>query len=596
MSFLHPYFLILLIVPLILGVLALRQQKWREKTRRLIVAQAYERELVHSLPIYRRTLPRLLILLALSLVIVALARPYNGFEQGDASSTGRNIFIALDVSRSMTTQDVGSSRLDQAKAAACELVSSLPEDRLGMMVFSGESQVIIPLTFDHPALKNYLTQADPSWVEHGGTDFGAVLNDCIRYYRSHAPIGTNAIIIISDGEDTSEKTKEAAAAAKEHNLQVITVGTGTRAGKAIPDATEPDGIWKDQQGKPVISKLNPEALAEFAQATGGKFIHLTEGSDLTAFVKDAVSTLDKHEGGFDQALVPNDLFMYFAVPALVLLVAGMVLGTEWRRLRTPAAVLVLLLALPEAHAAENDRVADYAAGLKQIKSREYRAATDLLAQALTTRDPELQAAAYLAIGNACTQHSFAQLRELYTPEPLEETGEPSMLAALMPPPEPRPDQLRAIADSLRADIRSYDDALVLNPALVQASTNKKRVEDFIRKLEEEADRLDKDNPPPDGDGEGNNENDQEDNDSGNDQPPPPDSPEKDEPNPPDNSNGNQPPPQQDNKPSDQQAPSAQQDASERQRTQSLLDMYKEEEEGSPIPSTGGQFLPPPKDY
>lgn len=593
MSFLQPYFLLLLIVPLVLGVLTLRQHRQRVIARSLLVSQAHAHRLVHQLPTGRRIIPRLFILLALALAILALARPYNGFSPGSTASAARNIFIALDVSRSMTTEDAGGSRLDQAKAAAGELIAGLPEDKLGMIVFSGEAQVIIPLTFDHTALKHYLHKADPSWVEHGGTDFGAVLRECTRYYNRHAPTGTNAVIIISDGEDTSEDTKKAAADVQENKLLVITVGTGSRDGKAIPDPAAADGLWRDRNGRTVISKLNPEALASFARATGGKFIHLTAGTDLTGFVADAVSTLDLHRGGFDKAQIPNDLFMYFALPALVLLLTGLLVGTEWRRVGLPLLMLVLLPGLQQQiQAAEAARVADYAAALQQMEKREFRAATEQLAKALTTGDRNLQAAAFLAIGNACTRHSFARLRELYQPADKEKTQ--SALSALMPPAEPQPGQLLAIAKALRADIRSYDDALAIDPELTQARTNKQRVEEFIRLLEETARNQEKQNPPPGGGGNKDKDKKQD-----MDQPPPGDSQEdgSDQPPTPEEGNGTPPPPQQgDKKPTGEQAPPSGMDDTERQRTESLLNMYTDEEEGSPIPSAGGQFEPPSRDY
>lgn len=593
MSFLQPYFLFLLLIPLVLGLLFLRQHQQRAFVRSLLVSQRHAHRLVHQVSAPRRVLPRLFVLLALSLAILALARPYNGFSPGSTTSAARNIFIALDISRSMTTEDVGGSRLDQAKTAACELVSSLPEDKLGMIVFSGESQVIIPLTYDHTALKHYLNQADPSWMEHGGTNFASVLNTCTEYYSKHAPTGTNAVIIISDGEDTSEETQKAAGDVQENQLLVITVGTGSVAGQTIPDASATDGIWRDRNGQAVISKLNPEALANFAQTTGGKFIHLTESTNLNQFVSEAVSTLDMHQGGFAKAEIPNDLYMYFALPALVLLLAGIVVGTEWRQVRAPL-LLVLMLQLPGLHAAESERVEEYAAALQKSASHEYRAATDLLARALLTENRELQAAAYLAIGNACTQHSFARLRELYQAESPDQDGKstPSPLSALMPPARPEPGQLREIAKALRADIRSYDDALAINPELTQARDNKQRVEKFIQLLEEAAKEEEKQNPPPSG---GGNKDKKDKQDS--DQPPPGDSEDDDQTSSPEEGDGTQPPPQQgDKKPTGQQAPPSAQGESERQRTESLLNMYTDEEAGSPIPSTGGQFEPPAKDY
>lgn len=220
MSFLYPnvlWFLLLVPVLIVLVVLAWRSagQGWR----RLVSEQ--HRELVRRRPLWRTALPATFALLALVCVIVALARPINGYREGGATTTGRNLLIALDISRSMETQDVTPSRLAEARAAAYELIDALPGDKIGLIVFSGEADLVVPLTYDHTALRDALDQVNRSWAGVGGTNFGLVLRKAMQDFKRSAPEGsTNALVILSDGEDTVNSSLEVAEEAKDRKSVV----------------------------------------------------------------------------------------------------------------------------------------------------------------------------------------------------------------------------------------------------------------------------------------------------------------------------------------------------------------------------------------
>ena len=478
MSFLYPYVLIALLLPLLLAVLTILNHRQARHSWQLLVAPAHRAALVRRPPLWRTVLPAALGLLALTFGILAAARPINGYTDSGAVSSGRNIIIALDVSRSMETTDVTPSRLEEARSAAYELINALPTDKIGLLIFSGDADLVVPLTYDHEALKETLYNVNRSWVATGGTNFGLVLKRAIKDFERSAPDGTNALVILSDGEDTVQTSTEAAKEARSKNLLVITVVIGTTAGGAIPDPRGQNGLWQDSEGKHVISKLNIENLQQFAQSTGGDFFAMNSGTDLAAFAREAVNKLDRHEESFSAAKVPNDLYVWFTLPAMVLLLVAILLSTEWRNARRMAILfpLLLLTAVPQASAAPSaESSLSYGVGYALSREGEREKALEAYSQALLDEDPTMQAATHLAIGNMAANATFDKLRELYTPD---DSGAPT---------QPGPDELQEIVDRLKRDLLPYQDALQINPNFTKAQQNTEKINTLIKKLEEEMD-------------------------------------------------------------------------------------------------------------
>ncbi len=476
MSFLYPEVLLALLLLPVLGGLAYRAYRRAGHAWHALVS-ADHLELVLAPPRWRKVLPPLLMLLSLACVILALARPINGYEAGQASATGRNLLIALDISRSMETADVTPSRLEEARAAAYELIDALPGDKLGLIVFSGEADLVVPLTHDHTALRDALEQVNRDWAGSGGTNFDQVIRCAVSTFARSAPDGANALVLLSDGEDTVDTPLTAARDARKKNILVITVGVGTPAGGPIPDPKGDSGLWQDANGKHVISKLNSASLQRFAQATGGGFFLMGSGADLSAFARETASKLTEHEENFDAGRTPHDLFAWFALPALLLALAGIVLGTGWRApLRGGAGLIALLTLLsPETARAQQPPTEAYAAGLSALKEKKADAARELFSDALLADDPELQAAAHLALGNQRALACFGKLRELYSGE-----------AAANPPSI---ESLQQIVDELQTVLPSYRDALQADPRLSRARRNADKVRELIKKLKEEIERL-----------------------------------------------------------------------------------------------------------
>lgn len=653
MSFLYPnilWFLLLIPVLAVLVVLAWRStgQSWRK----LISAQ--HQELVQRRALWRTALPATFALLALTCTIIAMARPINGYREGGATATGRNLLIALDISRSMETQDVTPSRLDEARAAAYELIDALPGDKIGLIVFSGEADLVVPLTYDHTALRDALEQVNRSWAGVGGTNFGLVLRKAMQDFKRSTPEGsTNALVILSDGEDTVNSSLDIAEEAKESKLLVITVGIGTAAGGPIPDARGENGLWQDENGKHVISKLNTESLINFAKATGGDYFVMDSNANLTAFTQAAVRKLDKHEEAFSVNKVPNDLFSPFATTALILLVLTMLSSTEWRQVKRLGIIILLGSLTPELQAApQADYATAYSQGMEHMQKQEADKAKEAFSTALLDEDPALQAAALYQLGQINATATFNELRALYGEPQDEGISEEEQTA-----PGVTPEALQKIVDSLKQDLCPYQDALKLQPSLARARKNIAGIEKLIKRLEEEieklkqqqqqqqnqdqqqnqqnqdqqqddkqnqdqqkdnqqnqdADKQDKDDEQKDSDKQDDKQNQQQDKDKQDgedkqdkqdkdqqgqqDQQNQQDKQDKDQQQQPDNQE--QQDQQQAPRPEEQQQKEEEQPSDEekaRQYAASVLRSHMDEEQGSPIPHADVQVRPPAKDY
>ena len=483
MSFLYPQVLIMLLLPALLAVASLASWRRRKRSAFLLVSPKHP-ELLQARPLYRTLLPDLLALLALAGVLCALARPINGYEPGEGRASGRNLLIALDISRSMETQDVKPSRLEEARAAAYELIEALPADKIGLIVFSGEADLVVPLTYDHTALRDALEQVNRGWAGYGGTNFDMLLRCALRAFARSAPDGANALVILSDGEDTVESSSDAVEEARKNHMLIVTVGIGTPTGAPIPDPEGENQLWQNAEGKHVISKLDVEALRRFAQSSGGSFFTMNSGADLTAFARETAEKLARHEESYAVGSSPRDLFAWFALPSLLLLVVSIILRSEWKAPRK-LMLFLLLSSLSSVHAEEETTAPTpgeaYEAGLHAMQKAKVPEAQRLLSDALLSEDRTLQSAAHLALGNMQTRAVFDRLRHLYEPSP-DDAGKTA-------PKQPSPEELQSIVDELKKCLKPYNDALKSTPKFAPAQNNTARVQELIKKLEEEIEQL-----------------------------------------------------------------------------------------------------------
>ncbi len=483
MSFLYPYVLLALILPLLLGVGLVVLSHYRKNNWQQLVSAGHRAKLVKPTSVWHSTVPAILLFLAMCSCIIAAARPFNGYRNAEASVNGRNLIIALDISRSMETRDVAPSRLGAARSAAQMLIDALPTDKIGLMIFSGEAELTVPLTYDHAALQEILNRVNRDWESYGGTNLEHVVNIALEDFAQTAPDGTNALVIISDGEDTMDFSSELLSEARKKNLLIITVGVGTQGGGPIPDENSENGLWKDRDNKHVISKLQPQMLNRLAQETNGSYFLMDGSTDIAAFAKAATERLNRHEETFSVNKTPNDMYEYFAGLALLLLLAAIILKTQWKRMpvRPSGSTLlpvVVACLLPQAFGAPDEESVDaYARAAMEQAAGNTEQARVALSEALMDADPRMQAAAMMALGNLSAEDTFADLRKLYAA-----TEE-------QPAPQPTIEQLEDIIKKLEADRRYFEDALVMQPDLAAAKANCDKLKKLEEAIKQEIERL-----------------------------------------------------------------------------------------------------------
>lgn len=205
--------------------------------------------------------------------IIALARPQWGFELREVRQKGIDILLAIDVSRSMLTQDVSPNRLERARLAVKDLIGRLKGDRIGLIVFAGDAFLACPLTSDYGGALMSLEAVDTRSVPRGGTNIASTIREALRIY-DEGGMNHQVFVILTDGENLEDDPLALARQAKEKGIRIYTIGIGTGEGELIrvPDGQGGYEFLKDDQGNFIKSRLNEGLLQEIAVSTGGLYV------------------------------------------------------------------------------------------------------------------------------------------------------------------------------------------------------------------------------------------------------------------------------------------------------------------------------------
>lgn len=220
----------------------------------------------------------ILLVSAFSLLIIAFISPRWGYDWKPVETKGTNIYIALDISRSMLAEDISPSRLVRAKHELTKLIDKLTGDRVGLIIFAGDSFLQAPLTHDYLMIKEWLSQIDVNYVPVAGTSMKSAIDLAIQGF-GHIESDSKAIIIISDGEEHSTSAEnqalfETVNKAIRKNIKIYSIGIGTNKGSPIRYKGE---LVKDQNNNVVVSKLNGALLKEVAEKSGGYYVRSSTG-------------------------------------------------------------------------------------------------------------------------------------------------------------------------------------------------------------------------------------------------------------------------------------------------------------------------------
>ena len=258
------------------------------------------------------------VLLALTLLIIAAARPQWGTNERTEKRNGIEAIVALDVSNSMLAEDVAPNRLDRAKQMMSKLMDNMVNDKVGLVVFAGDAFIQLPITCDYVSAKMFLNTITPDLIKTQGTAIGQALNTSIRCFGEQSE-ASRVIILITDGENHEDDAVAAAARAKEMGIQVIVVGIGKPEGSPIP-IPGTNNFRKDRNGNVVVSKLNEDMCREIAQAGGGMYVRCDNTNTAMKAIQREIDKLATQEFETQVYTEYNEQFQGFALIALLLLV------------------------------------------------------------------------------------------------------------------------------------------------------------------------------------------------------------------------------------------------------------------------------------
>ncbi|HNW49823.1 MAG TPA: VWA domain-containing protein [Prolixibacteraceae bacterium] len=320
-SFVNPqiFYLLLVLIPLIAWYV------FRQKKLSASIQVSTIRSL-DSIPKtwkhYLRHLLFAITVIVLSLLVVVMARPQSSESWENSSTEGIDIVMAVDVSTSMLARDLKPDRIEAAKDVATEFIAGRPYDRIGLVVFSGESFTQCPLTTDHAVVTNLLHETHTGVLEDG-TAIGNGLATAVSRLKESDAI-SKVIILLTDGENNRGEIPPLTAAeiAKTFGVRVYTIGVGTIGTAPYPFDT-PFGVRI--QDVPV--KIDEESLQSIADITGGKYFRATSNDKLKQIYKE-IDALEKSKIDVKEFSKKKEEFEPYAIAALLLLITGILLKTS----------------------------------------------------------------------------------------------------------------------------------------------------------------------------------------------------------------------------------------------------------------------------
>lgn len=294
-NFAYPNLLyLLLLVPVVYGLFYLARLARRRKLR-VFGNPLVLKSLMPTASPYKPYIKIVLELIALTALVVAIARPRSGEKDEMEDTKGVEVMIAFDVSRSMLASSnddpAGISRLNRAKHILDRIIDKLDNDKVGLIIFAGDAYTQLPLTTDFVSAKMYINSLDPSMIQAQGTAIGDAIGLALNSFTTDETIG-KAIVLITDAEDHEGNAIEMAKQAAKRDIQVDVIGIGSAKGNPIP--LDSRGTYlKDYEGKVVTTALNPQAAQEIAEAANGVYIN---GSSSSA-VSELTESLDRLQQG-----------------------------------------------------------------------------------------------------------------------------------------------------------------------------------------------------------------------------------------------------------------------------------------------------------
>lgn len=270
------------------------------------------------------------------LLLAALLGPAYGLTQLPVRTAGKDVWLLVDLSRSMDAPDVAPSRLQKVQAELLSLTRRFPADRLGLIVFSGEAYVQCPLTYDQAALQLFLTTLQTALVPAGSTELVPPLELLLTRLGTVTPAATTtlitppratAVVLVTDGEDFGENLEPTVRVLARSGARVFTVGVGTTEGSRIPQSGG-RGYVRDAKGRDAVTRLAPAPLRQLAVQTGGQYFELSDQRNEFPLLLNALNRVEGQAQQVRTVAVADNRYRYPLVLALALLTLDILLTVK----------------------------------------------------------------------------------------------------------------------------------------------------------------------------------------------------------------------------------------------------------------------------
>lgn len=316
-TFVNREFFYLLIIPIAILIWYILKYKFVSST--ILFSDTHSISKTITLKQRLRHLPYLLKIIATALLIIAIARPQSTANWEESTTEGIDIVLAMDISGSMLARDLKPDRLEASKDVAMDFISKRKNDRVGLVIFAGESFTQCPLTTDHNVLLNLFKDVKSGMVEDG-TAIGMGLATAVNRLKDSKAI-SKVIILLTDGVNNSGMVPPLTAAeiAQKFGIRVYTIGVGTEGFAPYPFQT-PFGI----QYQDVEVKIDEKSLQDIAILTDGKYFRATNNNSLKEIYKD-IDALEKSKIEVTEFHKRSEEFLPFALWAIGLLFLGFIL-------------------------------------------------------------------------------------------------------------------------------------------------------------------------------------------------------------------------------------------------------------------------------
>jgi len=312
----------LALLPVLLGIIVFGNWLRRRQLGRFAHAAVLPR-LTTSISRVRRALKTALLIMAMMMGVVALARPQYGFTEQRLPRKAVDVMIGIDTSASMLSQDFPPNRLQRAANELTALIHKLSGDRVGIIAFAGEAYLQCPLTTDYAIAEQVLETLTPQSVPVPGTAIARAIKLAEENFDKNEQ-GKKVLVLLTDGEDQGSDPVRAARDAAKKGIVIHAIGIGSESGAPIP--LPEGGVKKDEEGHAVNSKMDFQTLKSIAAITGGVAIKARPAGYMELDrITQEISALEKRTLSETRKTVYQERFQWFLFPALLLVLIEMLI-------------------------------------------------------------------------------------------------------------------------------------------------------------------------------------------------------------------------------------------------------------------------------